>query len=101
MHRARARPRRPGHDVSTAWRSLPSEITRGVFWSPQRLAELSARDDEHSKIGGARAAQFGGDGFGRGELAGMGFQPGGERVGRAIGARKNTRREVSLQNIEI
>ncbi len=72
-----------------------------MFSSPQRLAELSARDDEHSKIGGARGAQFGGDGFARGELAGVSFEPGGERVCRAVGAGQNARREVGLQDIEI
>src|SRR6266568_5152618 len=101
MRRARARRQRPDDDVSTAWLSLPFEITRGVFSSPPRLAELSARDDEHSKIGGARGAQFGGDGFARGELAGVSFEPGGERVCRAVGAGQNARREVGLQDIEI
>src|SRR5437016_1642920 len=72
---------------------------------PQRLAELSARDDEHSKIGGARGAQFGGDGVGRGELAGMGIEPGGERVGGAIRANgvrsQHARGEVGLEDVEI
>src|SRR6266699_3659097 len=90
MRRARARSRRPDHDVSTAWLSLPFEITRGMLFSPQRLAELSARDDEHSKIGGARGAQFGGDGVDRGELA-----------GRAIRAGQHARGEVGLEDIEV